>query len=87
MYIGAVARITCQAVDEHGYNTVPFSILSCATDNKGYFFATLSPSELQISGSLKIARNFSIALHWKLAKLQLTSIMALAVLSLFLIAS
>ncbi|KAJ7973004.1 Pollen Ole e 1 allergen/extensin [Quillaja saponaria] len=39
---GAVARISCLAVNEHGYERAPFSILSPATDNKGYFFTTLS---------------------------------------------
>ncbi|XP_022769976.1 proline-rich protein 3-like [Durio zibethinus] len=43
---GAVARITCLAVDEHGYETAPFSILSKATDSKAYYFATLFPNEL-----------------------------------------
>ncbi|XP_017974838.1 PREDICTED: proline-rich protein 3 [Theobroma cacao] len=49
---GAVARITCLAVDEHGYETAPFSILSKATDSKGYYFATLFPHEL--SNKLKL---------------------------------
>lgn len=44
---GAVARITCVGEDENGYETAPFSILSGVTDAKGYFFATLSPSELE----------------------------------------
>ncbi|KAM5564097.1 proline-rich protein 3 [Rosa sericea] len=44
---GAVARITCVGEDENGYETAPFSILSGATDAKGYFFATLSPSKLE----------------------------------------
>ncbi|XP_012082820.1 proline-rich protein 3 [Jatropha curcas] len=44
---GAVARITCLAVDEYGYETAPLSILSGATDVKGYFLATLSPSEVE----------------------------------------
>ncbi|KAM5564096.1 protein SEED AND ROOT HAIR PROTECTIVE PROTEIN-like [Rosa sericea] len=43
---GAVARITCLGKDENGYETAPLSILSGATDAKGYFFATLSPSKL-----------------------------------------
>ncbi|XVE78570.1 hypothetical protein DITRI_Ditri13aG0156400 [Diplodiscus trichospermus] len=43
---GAVARITCLAVDEHGYETAPFSFLSKETDSKGYYFATLFPQEL-----------------------------------------
>ena len=45
MNAGAVARITCVAVDENGYETAPFSILSNGCDGNGYFFATctLSP--------------------------------------------
>ncbi|KAE8660599.1 Reversibly glycosylated polypeptide 1 [Hibiscus syriacus] len=42
---GAVARITCLAVDESGYETAPFSFLSGETDENGYFFATLTPSD------------------------------------------
>ncbi|XVF22167.1 hypothetical protein REPUB_Repub12eG0150400 [Reevesia pubescens] len=44
---GAVARITCKGVDEYGYETESLSILSCATDAKGYFIATLSPYEVK----------------------------------------
>ncbi|XWS46612.1 hypothetical protein CRYUN_Cryun14cG0083300 [Craigia yunnanensis] len=43
---GAVARITCLAIDEYGYKIAPFSFLSDATDANGYFFATLTPSEI-----------------------------------------
>ncbi|XP_058010122.1 protein SEED AND ROOT HAIR PROTECTIVE PROTEIN-like isoform X2 [Hevea brasiliensis] len=50
---GAVTRVTCLAVDENGYETAPFSVLSYPSDAKGYFFATLYPS--QISNDLKIA--------------------------------
>ncbi|XVE77575.1 hypothetical protein DITRI_Ditri13aG0074500 [Diplodiscus trichospermus] len=39
---GALARITCLAVDENGYEK-PHSVCSGETDAKGYFFATLSP--------------------------------------------
>ncbi|GLT53487.1 hypothetical protein SLA2020_267550 [Shorea laevis] len=39
---GAIARITCVATDERGYETAPFSILSDGCDANGYFFATLS---------------------------------------------
>ncbi|CAL9023976.1 unnamed protein product [Prunus brigantina] len=55
---GAVARITCLAEDEYGYETAPFSILSGATDAKGYFFATLSPSELQDKWKLTECKAF-----------------------------
>ncbi|KAF8392667.1 hypothetical protein HHK36_023016 [Tetracentron sinense] len=43
---GAVTRITCLAVNNQGYESAPFSVLSHETDKKGYFFATLCPSEL-----------------------------------------
>ncbi|KAK2649545.1 hypothetical protein Ddye_017034 [Dipteronia dyeriana] len=55
---GAVARITCLANDEHGYERAPFSILSDASDDKGYFFATLSPDEVQQNWRLKECRAF-----------------------------
>ncbi|PQQ14378.1 proline-rich protein 3 [Prunus yedoensis var. nudiflora] len=55
---GAVARITCLAEDEYGYETAPFSILSGATDAKGYFLATLSPSELQDKWKLTECKAF-----------------------------
>ncbi|KAF5731421.1 proline-rich protein 3-like [Tripterygium wilfordii] len=44
---GAVARITCSGVDEYGFDMEPFTVLADATDAKGYFFATLSPSEVE----------------------------------------
>ncbi|KAB1226749.1 Proline-rich protein 3 [Morella rubra] len=44
---GAVARITCQAIDNHAYNLPPFSILSCETYKTGYFFASFSSSGLE----------------------------------------
>ncbi|KAE8693729.1 Pollen Ole e 1 allergen and extensin family protein [Hibiscus syriacus] len=44
---GAVARVTCEGVDEYGYETESFSVLSCATDEKGYFIATISPNEVK----------------------------------------
>ncbi|WJX19900.1 hypothetical protein P8452_09526 [Trifolium repens] len=43
---GAVTRITCEAVDEYGFETKPFTFLSDATDAKGYFLATLFQQEL-----------------------------------------
>lgn len=46
MSAGGVARITCLAIDEHGYETAPFSILSKPTDSKGYYFATFYPNQL-----------------------------------------
>ncbi|XP_021609348.2 proline-rich protein 3 [Manihot esculenta] len=43
---GAMARITCSAMDQNGYETTPFSCLTSATDAKGYFFKTLSLFDL-----------------------------------------
>ncbi|KAB1203007.1 ELMO domain-containing protein A [Morella rubra] len=45
--LGAVARITCLAVDEQGFEAAPFTFLSDPCDKNGYFFATLSPWEVQ----------------------------------------
>ncbi|XP_027367936.1 proline-rich protein 1-like [Abrus precatorius] len=42
---GAVARVTCGCVDENGYETGPISVLSDATDGKGYFLATVTLAE------------------------------------------
>ncbi|EOX95160.1 Pollen Ole e 1 allergen and extensin family protein [Theobroma cacao] len=42
---GALAKITCKAVDKGGLEKI-LSICSGATDAKGYFFATLSHSDL-----------------------------------------
>ncbi|KAF6141238.1 hypothetical protein GIB67_024322 [Kingdonia uniflora] len=44
---GAVARVTCLTVDEEGYESAPFSVLSEKADEKGYFFATLCLSDLK----------------------------------------
>ncbi|XWS75664.1 hypothetical protein CRYUN_Cryun01aG0110600 [Craigia yunnanensis] len=55
---GAVARITCLVVDEHGYETAPFSILSKPTDSKGYYFATLFPNELNNKLKLTVCKAF-----------------------------
>ncbi|KAJ9187812.1 hypothetical protein P3X46_003229 [Hevea brasiliensis] len=55
---GAVARVTCLAVDDYGYETAPLSILSGATDAKGYFFATLSPSEVEDERKIKECKAF-----------------------------
>ncbi|KAJ6401029.1 hypothetical protein OIU84_016445 [Salix udensis] len=43
---GAVIRVACTAVDQHGYRKVPFSCLTEATDAKGYYFKTLPASGL-----------------------------------------
>ena len=58
MGVGAVARITCKGVDEYGYETESLSILSCATDAKGYFIATLSPYEVKDNRRLRECRAF-----------------------------
>ncbi|XP_059436214.1 protein SEED AND ROOT HAIR PROTECTIVE PROTEIN-like [Corylus avellana] len=55
---GAVTRITCQAVDENGFETAPFSFLSDACDAKGYFFATLSGAEVEDNRKLTECRAF-----------------------------
>ncbi|KAG2697521.1 hypothetical protein I3760_07G110200 [Carya illinoinensis] len=55
---GAVTRITCLAVDEHGFETAPFTFLSNACNPKGCFFATLSPAEVQDGRKLKECRAF-----------------------------
>ncbi|XP_041017995.1 protein SEED AND ROOT HAIR PROTECTIVE PROTEIN-like [Juglans microcarpa x Juglans regia] len=55
---GAVTRITCLAVDERGFETAPFTFLSNACNPKGYFFATLSPAEVQDGRKLKECRAF-----------------------------
>ncbi|CAI9785596.1 unnamed protein product [Fraxinus pennsylvanica] len=39
---GAIARITCLALDKYGYEPAPFSILSRPTDANGYFLTKLS---------------------------------------------
>ncbi|CAN0889063.1 Protein SEED AND ROOT HAIR PROTECTIVE PROTEIN [Linum grandiflorum] len=45
MCAGAVARITCLAEDEQGYETAPFS--TRPTDANGYFFKTLHSNSVQ----------------------------------------
>lgn len=55
---GAVIRITCLANDGYGYEAAPFSFLSEATDAKGYFFATLSPYEMQDNLKIKECKAF-----------------------------
>ncbi|KAJ8749671.1 hypothetical protein K2173_026320 [Erythroxylum novogranatense] len=54
----AVARIKCTCVDEYEYETAPFSFLSGATDPEGYFFATLSPYEVEENCKIKECRAF-----------------------------
>ncbi|KAI4349692.1 hypothetical protein L6164_010254 [Bauhinia variegata] len=55
---GAVTRITCEVADKYGFEMAPFSFLSGATDEKGYFFATLCPSEVADKGELHKCRAF-----------------------------
>ncbi|KAJ7977607.1 Pollen Ole e 1 allergen/extensin [Quillaja saponaria] len=50
---GAVTRITCEAVDEYGFETTPFTFLSDTSDAEGFFFATLCPSEVANNSKLK----------------------------------
>lgn len=58
MSVGAVARITCLKVDKHGYEMGSYSFLSGASDEKGYFFATLYPSEVEDDCKLKECKAF-----------------------------
>ncbi|XP_010506792.1 PREDICTED: proline-rich protein 3-like [Camelina sativa] len=53
---GAVARVTCERADEYGYEAEDVTVLSQATDAKGYFLATLSSSEVKDSYSKKVMR-------------------------------
>lgn len=55
---GAVARITCLSVDKRGKERAPFSVLSDATDNNGYYLVTLSPSEIKHNWRLKECKAF-----------------------------
>ncbi|TKY52499.1 Proline-rich protein 3 [Spatholobus suberectus] len=55
---GALTRITCEAVDEYGFETRPFTFLSEETDSKGYFLAMLSPREVAEKWVLKECRAF-----------------------------
>ncbi|PKI40174.1 hypothetical protein CRG98_039426 [Punica granatum] len=55
---GALARISCLAVDTRGYETAPFSILSKPADANGYFLATLSPSEVEDGWRLSECKAF-----------------------------
>ncbi|TXG63373.1 hypothetical protein EZV62_010367 [Acer yangbiense] len=59
IYCRSGSKLTpLEANDEHGYERAPFSILSDASDDKGYFFATLSPDEVQQNWRLKECRAF-----------------------------
>lgn len=63
---GAVARITCLAVDKKtGYELAPFSILSKETDEKGYFFATFSGSEIEDDRKLTQCKAFLNSSPWE----------------------
>lgn len=42
-----MARVTCERADEYGYEAEDVTVLSQATDAKGYFLATLSSSEVK----------------------------------------
>ncbi|CAN8248057.1 unnamed protein product [Cochlearia groenlandica] len=45
---GARARIGCVKVDQYGKEIAPISIMSGKTDAKGYFLATLYPTQLRL---------------------------------------
>ncbi|PIA61271.1 hypothetical protein AQUCO_00300657v1 [Aquilegia coerulea] len=49
---GAVTRVTCCSINKNGYESAPFSILSKATDKKGYFITTLPISEQESKSKL-----------------------------------
>ncbi|KAJ8749631.1 hypothetical protein K2173_026280 [Erythroxylum novogranatense] len=51
---GATSRIKCLAVDDRGYEVAPFAFMSSPSDENGYFFATLLPS--QIGNHLKLSQ-------------------------------
>lgn len=53
-----MTRITCEAIDEFGFETRPFSFLSEATNAKGYFLATLFQEEVVRKTVLKECRAF-----------------------------
>lgn len=56
--VGAVARIRCLKVNKEGYEVGSYSFLSGASDMKGYFFATLYPSEVEDGCKLKECKAF-----------------------------
>ncbi|XP_060667610.1 protein SEED AND ROOT HAIR PROTECTIVE PROTEIN [Ziziphus jujuba] len=55
---GAVARISCDGVDEEGYKRSDFYTFSGASDENGYFFATVCPSQLEKNWKLKKCKVF-----------------------------
>ncbi|XP_023548997.1 proline-rich protein 3-like [Cucurbita pepo subsp. pepo] len=55
---GGLARITCKAVDEYGYEAASYTFLSDSSDANGYFLATLSPSEVEDKRELKECKAF-----------------------------
>ncbi|CAK9310119.1 unnamed protein product [Citrullus colocynthis] len=55
---GGLARITCEAVDEYGYEAASYTFLSDSSDANGYFLATLSPSEVEDKRELKECKVF-----------------------------
>ncbi|XP_038896334.1 proline-rich protein 3-like [Benincasa hispida] len=55
---GGLARITCEAVDEYGYEAASYTFLSDSSDANGYFLATLSPSEVEDKRELKECKAF-----------------------------
>ncbi|PIA61698.1 hypothetical protein AQUCO_00300910v1 [Aquilegia coerulea] len=55
---GAMTRVTCCTINKNGYESAPFSILSKATDKKGYFIATLPISELQSKSKIYKCKTF-----------------------------
>lgn len=55
---GATARISCVKTDAYGKEIAPISIKSSKTDSKGYFFATLFPSQLRAGRMVTKCKTF-----------------------------
>ncbi|XP_010522805.1 PREDICTED: proline-rich protein 3 [Tarenaya hassleriana] len=55
---GAKARITCVKTDDKGKEIAPISILSNPSDAKGYFYASLHPSQLPMGRYVTKCKGF-----------------------------
>ncbi|XP_042484567.1 protein SEED AND ROOT HAIR PROTECTIVE PROTEIN-like [Macadamia integrifolia] len=56
-FIGAVARITCKAVDKHGFVTGSYTVMS-DTDKSGYFLAKMSLTEIKEVGNITECKGY-----------------------------
>ncbi|KAJ4954135.1 hypothetical protein NE237_030967 [Protea cynaroides] len=54
---GAMARITCIAVDKHGFETSSYTVMS-ETDKAGYFLATMPLAELKEIGNITECKGY-----------------------------